>query len=74
MRPSLQLIDTATITQHNRNDKALGIFYEAQDFRKAPSRIRALHTGWNQVKKLSETPKGRHPTTTVSKRKGAFAR
>ena len=55
MTPSLQLIDSATITQHNRDYKALDPFHEEQDLLETQARIRALHTRWKQVKRLSET-------------------
>lgn len=54
MRPSLQLIATAKITEHNRNGKTLGPFHKEQDSPETPAGIRALHIRWKQVKKNSE--------------------
>lgn len=54
MAPSLQLFDTATITQHHRMFKGFGPFHEEHILLKTQTRIRALQARWKQAKNLPE--------------------
>lgn len=55
MTPSLQPLDTDTITQLSMEFKASGPFHEEQVLMETQTRIRALQARWKQVKNLSET-------------------